>query len=62
MVDNFESFKENIEEADELAKKGYLVTFGIPPQYPETGYGYIERGEKEVPGFKSCIIPGKAGL
>ena len=52
MVDNFEKFKENIEAADVLAQKGYLVTFGIPPQYPETGYGYIERGAKEAPGFK----------
>ncbi len=26
------------------AKKGYLVTFGIPPTRPETGYGYIKQG------------------
>ncbi|MCH7504985.1 mannose-1-phosphate guanylyltransferase [PVC group bacterium] len=26
-----------------------LVTFGIPPAYPETGYGYIERGKKVAP-------------
>ena len=24
---------------------GWLVTFGIQPTYPETGYGYIRRGE-----------------
>jgi mannose-1-phosphate guanylyltransferase/mannose-6-phosphate isomerase len=27
------------------AEAGYLVTFGIPPQRPETGYGYIKQGE-----------------
>ncbi len=26
------------------AQKGYLVTFGIPPTRPETGYGYIKQG------------------
>lgn len=26
------------------AEKGYLVTLGIPPTRPETGYGYIKRG------------------
>jgi mannose-1-phosphate guanylyltransferase / mannose-6-phosphate isomerase len=27
------------------AQAGYLVTFGIPPIRPETGYGYIKRGD-----------------
>ncbi len=26
----------------EIAKQGYIVTFGIPPKRPETGYGYIK--------------------
>ena len=52
MIDNFEKFKENAEKSDILARKGYLVTFGIPPQYPETGYGYIERGEFQDPGYR----------
>lgn len=52
MIENFEKFKDNAEKADILAREGYLVTFGIPPQYPETGYGYIERGEREGPGYR----------
>lgn len=28
-----------------LASKGSLVTFGVPPTGPETGYGYIEQGD-----------------
>lgn len=32
--------------AKEYAEKNYLVTFGIVPNKPETGYGYIMQGEK----------------
>jgi len=42
-------FHERISKAIDLAQKGYLVTFGIRPDYPEIGYGYIEGG-KSVPG------------
>ena len=31
--------------AEALAKKGYIVTFGIIPSKPHTGYGYIEAGQ-----------------
>jgi mannose-1-phosphate guanylyltransferase/mannose-6-phosphate isomerase len=40
-----ESFRARVEDARALAKSGYLVTFGIIPSSPETGYGYIERGD-----------------
>ncbi|MFP6777815.1 MAG: mannose-1-phosphate guanylyltransferase/mannose-6-phosphate isomerase [Alphaproteobacteria bacterium] len=33
-----------IEEARPLAETGHLVTFGITPNAPETGYGYIHQG------------------
>lgn len=33
-----------IADALHLAQAGYIVTFGIKPAYPETGYGYIEAG------------------
>ena len=35
-------FHERLELAVKLAEMGYIVTFGITPHYPETGYGYIE--------------------
>jgi len=41
-----EIFVETIEEAKTLAHNGYIVTIGMKPTRPETGYGYIERGEK----------------
>jgi mannose-1-phosphate guanylyltransferase len=36
----------------ELADQGFLVTFGIKPQYPETGFGYIEADGEKVLSFK----------
>nr|MBF0222936.1 mannose-1-phosphate guanylyltransferase/mannose-6-phosphate isomerase [Desulfobulbaceae bacterium] len=39
------SFNSAVQEAFELALKGRLVTFGIKPTSPETGYGYIKKGE-----------------
>jgi len=41
-----EKFWEYIKQAEEVAKEGYIVTFGIKPTRPETGYGYIKRGER----------------
>ena len=37
-------FQEAVGEAKVLAGRGYLVTFGIYPTHPETGYGYIRKG------------------
>jgi len=34
-----------LKKAEEAAKQGYLVTFGIKPNRPETGYGYIKAGD-----------------
>ena len=38
-------FLEHIQTAVESALDGHIVTFGIEPGYPETGYGYIEAGD-----------------
>jgi len=42
-------FQDKLKSGIKLANEGFVVTFGIRPHYPETGYGYIE-GEKELPG------------
>jgi mannose-1-phosphate guanylyltransferase len=47
-------FHERIVKAVDLANKGSLVTFGIQPDYPETGYGYIE-GKNVLPGGELSI-------
>lgn len=43
-VRNPERFREALMAAIFAARRGYLVTVGIVPKYPETGFGYIERG------------------
>jgi mannose-1-phosphate guanylyltransferase/mannose-6-phosphate isomerase len=48
-----ERFIEAVVQAVKLAADGFVVTFGIQPTSPETGYGYIERGEgSRVASFK----------
>ena len=39
-------YRAAIERAMPLAQSGRIVTFGIPPDRPETGYGYLELGER----------------
>ncbi len=38
-------FQKILQAADEAARMGYLVTLGIHPTHPSTGYGYIQRGQ-----------------
>lgn len=44
VIADHQALAEAIEKAVELAAAGNLVTFGIVPTAPETGYGYIHRG------------------
>lgn len=44
------AFHEAIERALPMVREGWLVTFGIAPQAPETGYGYIEVADEIAPG------------
>jgi mannose-1-phosphate guanylyltransferase/mannose-6-phosphate isomerase len=43
-------FRSAVERAAALAEGGSIVTFGITPTRPETGYGYIEIGEPAYDG------------
>ncbi|MGC9109193.1 MAG: mannose-1-phosphate guanylyltransferase/mannose-6-phosphate isomerase [Caldimicrobium sp.] len=47
-----ETFVEYVKKAEKFARDGYLVTFGINPVRPETGYGYIEAGEPLEEAYK----------
>ena len=51
MIENIVKFRACVEKADVLSRMGHLVTFGIQPLYPETGYGYIEQGEPKSTGY-----------
>ena len=49
-------FKKAVSTAFSAAGRGYIVTMGIRPFRPETGYGYIKRGQKIRGAFKgSCF-------
>ena len=44
-ITTHKQFLELIEQAKTVAKKNHLVTLGIKPTSPETGYGYIKQGK-----------------
>lgn len=47
LIPDAQRFRDHLKVAIQLAaEQDYLVTFGITPAYPETGYGYIETGEQ----------------
>jgi mannose-1-phosphate guanylyltransferase/mannose-6-phosphate isomerase len=45
LIEDTNVFQQTIIQAIPFAKNGQLVTFGIVPTTPETGYGYIKRGD-----------------
>lgn len=45
VIKDVEVFQTSVMTATCLAEKGYLVTFGIVPTFPATGYGYVKGGE-----------------
>lgn len=53
-VEDTDAFHDAIERAVAAAATGALVTFGIEPSRPETGYGYIRRGEA-LEGIADCF-------
>nr|WP_318652262.1 mannose-1-phosphate guanylyltransferase/mannose-6-phosphate isomerase [Pseudomonas sp. PDM15] len=44
LIEDLTGFKQATEHAIRLAEQGHLVTYGIRPTAPETGFGYIESG------------------
>ena len=60
------SYLQTLEQAVEIAdKKRAIVTIGIEPTRPETGYGYIEMGDRvngHIPTFKIARFTEKPNL
>lgn len=52
LIESGKDYKNAIERAVELAGEGYIVTYGLKPQHPETGFGYIEADGEEVKSFR----------
>ena len=51
VINDIASFQYSVNQAIGLAEQDKLVTFGIMANKPETGYGYIKRGEQYQTGF-----------
>ena len=51
VIQDEKSFTKAINAAIPLANSGKLITFGILPTNPNTGYGYIKKGTKKAKGF-----------
>lgn len=52
MISNNQLYLRTVGKAIEMAKEDVLVTFGISPTKPETGYGYIEFCGEQVVSFR----------
>lgn len=50
------AFQDAIRAAAPFAASGSIITFGIRPDRPETGYGYIEAGAGLEPGCSVCRV------
>jgi mannose-1-phosphate guanylyltransferase/mannose-6-phosphate isomerase len=68
LISELDTFLSAASRAISLAHQGWLVTFGIPARSPDTGFGYIERGDAlseaesfavrrfvEKPGFETAL-------
>ena len=52
LIKDNEKFLSTVKKGEKLAEQGYIVTFGIQPDYPETGYGYINTLKPLDIGYK----------
>ncbi len=52
LIADTEAFRRAVDTAIPLARQGRMVTFGITPTGPNTGYGYIKRGAALKGGFQ----------
>lgn len=52
LIKDNEKFADTVRKGEKLAQEGYIVTFGIQPDYPETGYGYINTLKPLNSGYK----------
>ena len=52
VVEGKEAYAKAMNDAISLARQGFIVTYGIQPTRPETGYGYIEYNNHDVVAFR----------
>jgi mannose-1-phosphate guanylyltransferase len=59
-IADHDTFRRILTGACQLAREGHLITMGISPSFPSTGYGYIHQGEwiKRIEGFDAFKVLG----
>lgn len=62
LIQDQAAFNVAVADAVALARQGHLVTFGIVPTGPETGFGYIEAGETMQQGRKAIRFVEKPSI
>ena len=62
VIQDEEAFTKTVMDAIPLAESGKLVTFGIVAHEPNTGYGYIKKGESQGTGFTVDVFVEKPCL
>jgi mannose-1-phosphate guanylyltransferase/mannose-6-phosphate isomerase len=55
LIPDHAAFGQAVRSARALGQAGFLVTFGVKPNFPATEYGYIQRGEA-VPGVQEGFV------
>ena len=50
-IQNIPEFQSALQSGAQLAEQGKLVTFGVEPAYPESGFGYIHKGLSAESGY-----------
>ena len=58
-IEPAQAFAADVGAARRLARQGWLTTFGTPPTRPETGYGYLELGERLDGGYQVAAFREK---
>jgi mannose-1-phosphate guanylyltransferase len=59
LIRPMEAFVADAKKASRLGGRGFIAVFGIPPSEPNTGYGYIEAGTEEGPGYRVTAFKEK---
>ena len=50
------AFADALRDAAHVAERGYLVTLGVVPTHPATGFGYIKAGERLHPSSPTSLV------
>lgn len=59
-IADLQAFREALAKGRSFADQGALITFGVAPDAPETGYGYIKKGAP--PHFSGLVPPTSDGV